>query len=337
MVTIRDVAERAGVSIGTASRVLNGHPAVGAAGRAAVRDAIRELNYVPNAAARALRAARTMTLGLIVPDLLNPMTVRLLRGVEDAALDAGYTLLVAESRLDEQLEAIHIGKLIDRQVDGLLCSPVGPIASVGRLVERSGTPTVLLQLRKPARDFPTVYVDEGPAVSAALDHLARLGHHRIAFIHSLSRAAGGRHRRDLIRSERALHGLDDAADLDRTFTDGPECLATVREVLQAPNRPTALMVGIHQFIPAALNALREEHLQVGKDISLVVFGDSEWVQAMSPALSVIAVDQEDHARSAVGLLLDTMSGTSSPPRAIHTESVFTNRESCGPAPAGVKR
>ena len=85
MVTIRDVAERAGVSLGTASRVLNGNPTVRPQVREAVEIAIRELNYVPNAAARTLRSTRTRTIGVILPDLLNPMTVRLLRGVEDAA------------------------------------------------------------------------------------------------------------------------------------------------------------------------------------------------------------------------------------------------------------
>lgn len=332
MVTIRDVAGRAGVSLGTASRVLNGNPSVRDHVRTAVEDAIRDLNYVPNAAARTLRSARTQTIGLIVDDMLNPMTVRLLRGVEDAAQQAGYTLLVAESRRDEQLEATHISKLIDRQVDGLLCSPTGAIASVGRLVQRAGVPTVLLQLRKATREFPTVYVDEAPAVAAAMSHLAGLGHQRIALVHSTSRAAGGRHRRELVRLQRLRHGLGDGPDLDRAFTDGPECSATVRELLQASGRPTALIVGIHQFVPAALHAIRNEHLQVGEDVSLVVFGDSDWVRAMSPALSVIAVDQEEHARLAVGLLLDTMNGLSSPSRGIRTESVFINRESCGPGP-----
>lgn len=334
VVTIRDVAERAGVSLGTASRVLNGNQSVRESLRRAVQQAMDELHYMPNAAARTLRSARTNTIGLIVPDLLSPMTVRLLRAVEDAAQEAGYTVLVADSRLDAELEATHIANLIDRQVDGLLCSPVGAIASVGRLTEHSAIPTVLLQLRKAAREFPTVYVDEGPAVAAAVNHLAALGHRRIGLVHSMSRAGGGRHRRELVRLARVLHGLDESTDLDRTFATGRECQAMVRELLRLPARPTALIVGIHQFVPAALTEIREEHLQVGEDISLVVFGDSDWVQAMSPALSVIAVDQEEHARLAVSLLLDTMNGGACPPRGIRTESVFTNRESCRPAPAG---
>ena len=337
MVTIRDVAVRAGVSLGTASRVLNGNPSVGDTVRSAVREAIRELNYVPNAAARTLRSARTMTIGLIVPDLINPMTVRLLRGVEDGAIDAGYTVIVAESRLDERLEATHITKLVDRQIDGLLCSPIGTISSVGRLVERAGVPTVLLQLRKATREFPTVFVDEGPAVAAAVGHLSRLGHQRVALVHSTSRAAGGRHRRELVRTARIECGLDDSPDLDRTFTDSRECFEATRELLRGANRPTALLVGIHQFVPAALKAIRAEGMLVGPDVSLVAFGDSEWSQAISPSLSTIVVDQEAHAAAAVGLLLDTMRGDSFLPRGIRNESVFIDRESCLPVPTARRK
>lgn len=330
MVTIRDVAERAGVSLGTASRVLNGNPTVRPQVREAVEIAIRELNYVPNAAARTLRSTRTRTIGVILPDLLNPMTVRLLRGVEDAAEEAGYTILVTESRLDERLEGIHINNLINRQVDGLLCSPVGSTASIGRIAESSGVPTVLVQLRRPAHELPTIFVDERRAVADAMSQLASAGHRRIALAHSPSRSGGGRHRRDLIRSERARHSLDNGPELDVTFAGSRECFEAVRALLQSADRPTALIVGVHEFVPAALSAINAEGMQVGADVSLVVFGDSDWARAMSPALSVVVVDQEAHARAAVCLLLETLSAPTGSPRGVRTESVFINRESIGP-------
>lgn len=335
MVTIRDVGERARVSLGTVSRVLNGHPSVRPAVRASVNHAIRDLGYVPNPAARSLRSGRTHTLGLIVPDLLNPMTVALVRGVEDAGGRAGYTLLLAESRLDPHLEETHIAKLLERRVDGLLCSPVQSIAAVERCVKRPGTsvlPTVLLQLRRPRREFLTAYVDEAPAIGACTDYLLALGHRRVAIVHSSSHPAGGRHRRDVLRAALCGRGIDEGADLDRIFSEAAECYQGVREILARPDRPSVMLVGIHQFVPATLQAIRDAKLQIPADLSLVVFGDSDWARATTPPLSTIVVNQEEHAEGAVQLLLQVIGGEASTARHVRSESVYVVRESTGPAP-----
>ena len=335
MVTIRDVAERAGVSLGIASRVLNDHPTVRPAVRASVQQAIHDLGYVPNPAARSLRGARTHTLGLVVPDLLSPMTVALIRGVEDAAAVAGYTLLVAESRLDPHLEETHIANLLDRRVDGLLCSPIRSIAAVERSVKRpdgSTLPTVLLQLRKPRREFLTAYVDEGHAIEACCADLVELGHGRVAIVHSSSRAAGSRFRAELMRAALRERGISEGAELDHMFSDGPECYRVVRELLARPDRPTAMLVGIHQFVPSALQAIRDSGLAFPADLSLVVFGDSEWARAITPALSAIVVNQQEHAAGAVHLLLGLMGGETPVSRQFRSESVYLARGSTGPAP-----
>lgn len=330
MVTIREVAERAGVSLGTVSRVLNNHPSVRPAVRAKVNVAIQALGYVPNPAAQSLRSARTRTIGLIVPDLLSSMTVELVRGVEDAVRPLGYALLVAESRFDPAHEAIHITNLLDRRVDGLLISPLESVSAVERAVTPSGIPTVLIQLRQPRRELPSAFVDEGPAIRSAVAELVAAGHRRVAFVHSAARVAGGRHRRELFRGTMAEHGITEGDELDGVFSDAEGCRRLVIELLRRPNRPTALVVGVHQFVPAALRAIREAGLEVGRDLSVIAFGDSEWARSMSPALSAIFVDQREHAEGAVDLLMRVMSGDRSGPMSIRSESVFIRRESCQP-------
>jgi len=335
MVTIRDVAQRAGVSLGTVSRVLNGHPSVRPSVRLSVHEAIKELGYVPNPAARSLRSQRTMTFGLVVPDLVSPMTVDLVRGIEDAAGEAGYTILLADSRLDPNLEETHFAHFLERRVDGLLCSPLRSIGALARSMQGPGgksVPMVLIQLRRPRREFLSAFVDETPAIEACTRHLLELGHHRIAVAHSASKAAGGRHRRDLFRDTLRCSGVADGAELDRVFSDVPECYATIRDLLARPDRPTALLAGTHQFVPPALQAIRDAGLRIPDDISLVAFGDSDWARASSPPLSTIFVDQRVHAAGAVHLLLEAIASAESPHRSFRSESVYVPRGSTGPAP-----
>ncbi len=335
MVTIRDVAQRAGVSLGTVSRVLNDHASVRPSVRVAVGNAIKELGYVPNPAARSLRRQRTMTFGLVVPDLVSPMTVDLVRGIEDAAGEAGYMILLADSRLDPNLEETHFAHFLERRVDGLLCSPLRSIAAIARSMQGPGgksIPMVLIQLRRPRREFLTAFVDETPAIETCTRHLIELGHRRISVAHSASRAAGGRHRRDLFRDTLQCSGVSEGAELDRVFSNVPECYATIRDLLVRPDRPTALLVGTHQFIPPTLQAIRDAGLRIPDDISLVAFGDSDWARASSPPLSTIFVDQRAHAAGAVQLLVEAITSPDSPHRSFRSESVYIPRGSTGRAP-----
>ncbi|MCC6960624.1 MAG: LacI family DNA-binding transcriptional regulator [Dehalococcoidia bacterium] len=332
MVTIRDVAERANVSLGTVSRVLNGHPAVRPVAREAVGRAIAELGYVPNPAAQSLRRMKSHALGLVIPDLLSPMTVTLTRAVEDVAGRAGYTVFVADSRLDEGLEASHIARLLERRVDGLLVSPVQPIAAVERCVSKMGrVPTVLVQLRKPVREFPTAFVDEQPAVYECAEHLVSLGHRRVAVLHSGSRAGGGRFRRDLIRGALAERGITGGGDLDRSFAETGECYAAAMAALNGPERATAILVGVHKFVPPVLRAIRDANLRIPDDVSVVSFGDSDWAESISPPLNVVVVDQAAHAEGAMALLLKAISGEPLRERHFRSESIYVRRGSVGPA------
>ena len=332
LVTIHDVAEHARVSVGTVSRVINAHPSVRPPIREAVLSSIRELGYQPNTLARDLRRSRTRTLGLVVPDLNNPQAVSLLRGAEDAAHEAGYSVVIAESRSDGEMESLHLQALLDRRVDGLLCAPVRSIELVARKAETAGVPVVIVSQRVPHRTVPTVYVEESTAINAAIDNLLALGHRRFAVIHADGNPSG-RARSEQVRQRLAASGLIDTAlnQLLWPFSGAAECEALVTRLLTAPEPPTALIIGGHQFLPAILVGVRRAAKAIPADVSLVAFGDSRWAEAMSPTVSVITSNQKQHAVDAVQMLLKLIDGDESAPRSIRSESVFIARESCGPA------
>ncbi len=333
MVTIHDVAVHARVSVGTVSRVVNEHPSVRPPVREAVLTSIRELGYQPNLLARNLRSARTKTLGLIVGDLNNPVYLSLLRGIEDAARAAGYTAVVAESRNDVEVESLHLQALLDRRVDGLLCAPVQSIRTVGQRAEAAGVPVVMVSQRVAHPTVPTAYVDEVGAIQTAMESLVGLGHRRIAVLHGAG-GSGGRARAEVVRKYLESRGLADTcpSQLLWNFGRGSELESLVTKLLASDNPPTAIVVGSHQFLPDLLLGLRRAKKACPADVSLVAFGDSRWAEAMTPAVSVIASDQRQHAAQAVELLLRIMDGDESAPRSARMESVFIPRASCGVAP-----
>lgn len=332
MATIRNVAQRAQVSVGTVSRVLNRNATVHPAVRRAVEDAIKELGYRPHPLARSLRNARTQTLGLMVGDLQNPVTIDLLRGLEEAADEAGYTLLVAESREDFALETKRLQSMLDKRVDGLLCAPIQSATAVAEAARTAGVPLVLVNQRSPRAGIPTAYIDESAAIRDALDLLVGLGHRRIGLAHG--RGAAGRQRRRFIDAELVSRGVDPAAGSHVMFTDFADCRREMARLFDSPQQPTAVLVGTHGYVPGVLIAARAAGLSIPDDLSLVGFGDSEWARAFSPPLATITSDQHRHARAAVRLLLALIDGVVTSPPTPSEDSQFIPRGSCAAPPKG---
>lgn len=181
-VSIRDVAERAGVSVGTVSNVLN-HPekvAEGARGR--VRQAIDDLGFVRNDAARQLRAGHSRSIGLVVMDVRNPFFTEVARGAEQAAAKYGLSILLANSAEDVVREETYVGLFEEQRVFGVLLAPVSE--DLGRLdrLTRHGVPAVLVDREPRDHAFPSVAVDDVTGGYLAVRHLAEIGCRRVAFV-----------------------------------------------------------------------------------------------------------------------------------------------------------
>jgi len=314
MSRITEVADRAGVSAMTVSRVLNNSGYVSAATRQRVELAIAQLGYVPNALARQLRSKRTKMLALVVSDISNPFFTTIARGVEDAASARGFAVMFCNTDESNAEESRYLRLLVERQVDGVLLVPAENAAASLRLLRTHNIPVVVLD-RRASRRVDNVRCDSEAGAHALARHLIELGHRRIAVLTgrrgistSVDRVAG-------VRRALADAGLelDDSLVRYGGFNFGNTNLADGRlmtqDVLSANDDPPTAIFAANNFIAfGAVRALRELGLRVPDDISVVAFDDlpAEWVD--EPFLTVAAQPAYEIGRRAAEMMIDRLVG-----------------------------
>lgn len=351
MPTMADVARSAGVSVATVSHVLNGTRPVLPHTRQAVLDAIEELGYTPNTLARSLVTSRTRSIGLAVSAISNPYFTEILQGVEAAALEAGYSLLIADPHDDPRHERKVVQLLHERRVDGMIVAPSPDPSDLVGYLRRHGVPTVFLDRLVDARATEDIAPGDGPdgaapspgtpcfdqvcAESAAptallVAHLAGLGHRRIALVAGLpglsttsERVSGyqeGLTAAGLAYDERLLvYGNSESAGAERA-TAG---------LLALSDPPTALVTANNAMTIGALRALRRHGRSVPDDLALCCFDDFAWADLFSPRLTAIAQPSRELGARAVRVLLDRLAEPDRPARTVRLPCAFVHRTSCG--------
>ncbi|MBQ1087651.1 LacI family DNA-binding transcriptional regulator [Streptomyces sp. B93] len=347
MATMADVARSAGVSVATVSHVLNGTRPVLPHTRQAVLDAIDALGYTPNTLARSLVTARTHSIGLAVSAISNPYFTEILQGVEAAALDSGYSLLIADPHDDPRHERKVVQLLHERRVDGMIVAPSADPRELLAYLGRHNVPTVLLdRLVDPpagsAPRFDQVCAENAEPTAGLVTHLTGLGHRRIGLVAGLpglsttsERVSGYRHglaAAGLPHDERlVVHGDSDAA--------GGERATAALLSLAAP--PTALVTANNAMTIGALRALRDRGLSVPDDIALCCFDDFAWADLFSPRLTAVAQPSKELGAEAVRILLERLAAPDRPAKTVRLPCAFVHRTSCGcpevPAPDGERR
>jgi len=308
-ITIREVAALAGVSVATASRVLSGNPATSPQSRARVASAAAELDFRPNAQARALRGARTNALGLLVSDVRNPFFADLAHTVEQAAILHGFVTLLgnANERADQQDR--YLDTLISRRVDGIILAPVGAGSdSIRSLVARE-IPTVFVDRTIEGMDVPSVTTDGTAGIRQAVEHFAAAGHTRIGYISGPQASSTGRERFAAFTGSVTESGL--GADPGLVYFGDYQAAsgsAGVHALLGLGEPPTALLVADSLMAVGAIAALHSRGVRLGADLAMVAFDDIEWFALLNPALSVISHSVADMGRTAVDLLLQVLDG-----------------------------
>jgi LacI family transcriptional regulator len=322
-ITIRDVAARAGVSLGTASRVLSGNPATSPDARARVTEAAAALGYRPNAQARSLRSTRTHVLGLLVSDVRNPFFADIAHAAEQAALAADYVSLLGNANENVDQQDRYIETFLTQRVDGVVLAPQGPSATLDTLLA-SGMPVVFVDRKVEGLDVPSVTTDGRLGLEEAVAHLVAAGHHRIGYIGGPQSISTGRERHDAFIAALARHGLPVDPELitfgDFRLASGTEA---AERLLAAPQRPTALLAADNLMAEGALTTLRRQGLLVGADVEVIAFDDIEWFAHMNPPISVIAQDAGAVGRSAVELLLRVIAGDE--PQSVVLPTTFIGR------------
>ncbi|MGW2936507.1 LacI family DNA-binding transcriptional regulator [Streptomyces sp. NPDC001156] len=326
--TIRDVAERAGVSKSLVSLVLRGSDQVRPEKRQAVLAAVEELGYRPNAAARSLSERRTRTVGVLLNDLRNPWFVELLDGLNSRLHEADLHMLLADGRLNRRLGEDLTRTFTDLRVDGLIAVGTPPPSQALRTAAVR-IPTVVAGAREP--ELPSVDIvagDDERGARLATEHLLGLGHRRIA--HIAGQGVVGALRRRGFEAVMREHGLTDTASVEQgDLTEEGGYRATVR-LLSARERPTAVFAFNDMTCVGALSAAEESGLRVPRDLSLVGYDNTYLSRLRHLWLTTVDNGSHDVGRRAAQRLLDRIGDPSRPAELVLTTPSLEVRGTTGP-------
>jgi LacI family transcriptional regulator len=341
VVTLRDVAEKAGVSITTVSRILNGRE-TGVPVRDATRERIvaaaAELGYRPNLLARALRGSRSSLLGVIARDVTDPFHVQVLRGVNAAARARDYRLFLGHVDYRPDVAAIYGSMFEQSHADGIVIMGdiQGGDATLDDIADRQGY-VVGVSDRIDRRRVPGVYVDNERGTILALEHLAGLGHESIICV-SDERTADGPLRARVYERYMAEHGLADRARVYFTTQPDPEPSYRLgRELFghfDRPNRPTAVFAASDTIAIGLLQAAFQEKIAIPDQLSIVGFDDIDIARFTIPPLTTVSQFGVEMGRLATEMLLDMIDkGTPHPVvDDVIVEPKLVVRQSTGPLP-----
>ncbi len=306
--TILDVAKRADVAPITVSRVINNSAHVSPQTRARVEEAIRELGYRPNRLARGLRLKQTHTLALAVTDITNPFWTTIVRGVEDAAHQSGFSVILCNTDESEEKQNQYLDVLVQKQVDGILLAPVCASDELCDWIEKLAIPVVMLDRRIPFAQVDVVRGDSEDGAYRLVQHLIALGHRRIAILSGPKEVSTAQDRVAGYCRALAENGLEICQDWIQygkfSQASGYEM---ARQVLGICPCPTALFAANNFIAAGALRALYDLGLKVPEDVSVVAFDDVTNGQPVEPFLTAADQPAYEMGRRATELLLARLS------------------------------
>jgi DNA-binding LacI/PurR family transcriptional regulator len=289
--TMREVAERAGVSPATVSRVLNKTQYISPDTEQRVLEVVRELNYYKNVHARRLSTGQSNLFGLVISEIANPYFPEIIRGFQGAAWDRGFDVLLCNTEYSPARTASVIRKLIESDVRGVAIMTSSVDRNTIAELTAAGVGVVFCNLAPPGRLISNISIDYQRGISQAIEHVVALGHRRAAVI------AGPGDNRTAITIRRALvaglnrHRLNPFPVIDCNYRIDSGASA-VRTILSWSERPTVIFCGSDLIAMGAMNALEEEGVQVPGDISVVGIDDISFAFLARPPLTTISVPRE---------------------------------------------
>ena len=331
--TIFDVAERANVSIGTVSRVLNNRDRVRPETRERVLQAIRELDYHSNALAKGLANHQTDTIGLVIPQVNDPFYFGIVRGIEDTVTAAGYSLLIASQ--PHHTSENHYMRLFQRgHVDALILSAIDVSPDELAEMNASGLPVILVQ-QDAGKEVPAVQVDNYSGACSMMNHLLEQhGYRRIAYITGTNHTPDNKERLRGIRDTLTAHGLALPKELvfRGDYLRGSGSTA-MQQILDLPERPDAVFAGNDQMAADAIVEAQVHGLHVPEDIAVVGFDDVPLASYIAPSLTTVHQPIYEQGVYAARTALDMLHPNDTrpmpaPPRII-LPTMLIVRRSCG--------
>lgn len=315
MVTIKDVAEHAHVSISTVSRVLNNsdHP-VNPETRNRILETIEKLGFYPNAMARSLQGKHTQTIGLIIPDISNPYYPRVVRGVEDVAQKKGYTLILCNTDRSRERTLEYLRVLREKRVDGIIFTGGGAVeeAAQENFFDQQNIATVLIGRHK--TNLPSVRVDNVQAAREACDYLVKLGYHQIIMIAGPESSITARDRLRGYRQSLTANGIMLQKEWiirgNFEFESGYEAVAKLPPLdVQAG---MAILAQNDLMAIGAIKALQEKGIKMPEEIAVIGFDNIPLASYISPELSTVAVPAYELGATAMRVLIELLEGKKVP-------------------------
>jgi LacI family transcriptional regulator len=309
MANILDVALKAGVSIATVSRVVNkSEHKVNPATQEKVLAAISELDYRPNALAKGLLMKKTMTIGIIIPDISNPYYAEIVRGIQDTADRAGYAVMLHNTDGKQERIIRHIYLLREKSVDGVIFC--------GGIINEYETLSILKELKERVVvvgrhdvDFPAVMVDNMGGATQAVQHLIDLRHRLIGCIGGPAGSPTAADRLTGYRNALAQNGITLNERLVKRGTWSPESgYLLALELLREPERPTAVFSANDQMAFGVIKAARELGLGVPKDLAVVGFDNVPPGSYFDPPVTTVEIPMYDIGVATMRMLIDLLSG-----------------------------
>jgi LacI family transcriptional regulator len=301
-ITIQSVADLAGVSIATVSRVLSGNLNVREDFIQKVRDAAATLNYTPSASAQGLAKGRNFTVGILVPDLSNPYFPDVVKGIHNLSTPSNYRLLIADSDGTPEDEISIIRDML-RQVDGIIL--ISPRMSIDDLksLENAQSPVVLINRMEPGVGLPSVGVDNFSAMSELIGHLASLGHKRIAFLSGPKESWQQRE-----RGRAVFHASNFGISVEEITTGGSISDGVHALDIAMKSKPTAAICFNDLVALGVLSRAAELGIRIPEDLSVTGFDDIEFSSFSNPTLTTIRSPQIALGEAAWKILEGELSG-----------------------------
>jgi LacI family fructose operon transcriptional repressor len=329
MTSVKKVAEEAGVSTATVSRVLSDKPHVRPELRQRVLAAMQNLGYRPNLVARSLRVQKSSIIGLIVSDIRNPFFTYVSRAVEDVAHAQGMSTFLCNSDENPDTEMLYLEQMRGEIVAGIIFSPTRQIADTFSELVVADQPMVVIDRRVNNADVDSVMIDNVESAYRLAEHLIMHGYRRIAALFGIASTTGRERRKGFVQALRD-HAIEPDPKLvsfiNAREEDGYQ--ATLK-LLALPDRPEAIFTSNGLLATGTFRALRESGLAIPDEIAFATFDDTPWAGLVEPPVTVMQQPTYEIGKTAAELLLERIQDPSRPTRQVVLQSTLVIRRSCG--------
>jgi LacI family transcriptional regulator/LacI family repressor for deo operon, udp, cdd, tsx, nupC, and nupG len=332
MAKLADVAEQAGVSVSTVSRVINRPDMVDPETRSQVEAVLSKMDYRPSRVARRLKnRGKAQILGVIIPDIQNPFYSEIVRGIEDVAYQRDYAVILCNSEEDPEREDFYLNVLHGESADGVILPPLLRAGnSYSADIEEYDFPIVCFDRRLPGDPVDTVIVDNRKGAREVTAHLLGLGHRRIGVICGPDNLSTSTERLEGYQQALRDYGVEIDEELVRM---GPPHRgaghAHSDELLSLDQPPTAIFAANNQLCLGVLECAREHGLSIPNEIAIVGFDDAPWAKLLDPPLTTVEQPTYEIGQQAAQQLLDRLEHPNSPPSLITLDPKLRVRASCG--------